>query len=191
MWGRMAIRPYHGNEIMKYNSNKHNRRSIRLMGYDYSKSGYYFITICTYKRECILGEMINDKMIMNENGKIVESEWLRSSEIRKEIELDVYRVMPNHFHALLWIAPNVGANGHSPLRNRPALKSKSLSSLMVGFKSSVKLKINKFRNTPGVPIWQRNYYEHIIRNEKELNKIREYIINNTLKWEFDEENPKN
>jgi len=187
---------------MKYDSEKHNRRSIRLKGYDYSNTGAYFITVCAYNRECLFGDIEDGKMQLNNCGRIIKSEWLRSLEIRKEIKLDIYQIMPNHFHSIVFIMGGstnkqekldvyVGANGHSSLRNRLAMKSKSLSSLMVGFKSSVKLKINKFRNTLGVPIWQRNYYDHIIRNEKELNKIREYIINNQLEWELDEENPKN
>jgi len=188
---------------MKYNPDKHHRKSIRLKNYNYSNIGSYFITVCAYNHECLFGDIEDGRMQLNNCGRIIESEWLRSSEIRKEIELDIYQTMPNHFHAIVFILESstnkrkkldvymVGANGHSPLRNRLAMKSKSLSSLMVGFKSSVKLKINKFRNTPGVPIWQRNYYDHIIRNENELNQIREYIINNPLEWELDEENPKN
>jgi len=127
---------------------------------------------------------------MNEYGKTVREKWLLSSKLRSEIKLDEFVIMPNHFHAIviIWsIGTNtVGANGRSPLRMKP----KSLSSLMAGFKSSATSRINGLRNSPGVPVWQRNYYEHIVRNEDELNRIREYIINNPLQWQFDRENPR-
>ena len=102
--------------------------------------------------------------------------------------------MPNHFHGIVIINP-VGANGHSPLplstSKHPSMKPKSLSSLIVGFKSSVTKKINQIRNTPGAKIWQCNYYEHIIRNEKSCDKIRQYIVNNPVSWEIDQLHPDN
>lgn len=126
---------------------------------------------------------------MNELGKIVEKEWLRSEKIRKEIYLDEFIIMPNHLHGVVFIIecadkPTVGANGRSPLRMRP----KSVSSLMAGFKSAATKQINLFCNTPGADLWQRNYYEHIIRNEKELARIRQYICNNPGGWLNDIEN---
>ncbi|MDD4901473.1 MAG: transposase [Patescibacteria group bacterium] len=169
---------------------KFNRKSVRLKNYDYSRIGMYFITVCAENRECLFGRIENEKMILNEMGRIVEREWLKTSEIRKEIYLDEYVIMPNHFHAIVFINNNgigistVGANGRSPLRMRP----KSISSLMAGFKSSATSCINKFRHTPLVPIWQRNYYEHIIRNEISLDKIRNYIANNPGGWPNDVEN---
>ncbi len=175
---------------MKYNPEKHNRRSIRLKNYDYSQYGVYFVPICTHNRECILGEIMNGEMKLNKYGQIIEAEWLRSS----EIELDFYQVMSNHFHAIVIIvdiSADVRANGRSPLQNHKRMKSKLLSSLMAGFKSSTTYKINKMRKTSGAPFWQGNYYEHIIGDEKELNQIREYIFNNPLGWELDKENPKN
>jgi len=180
---------------MKYNPEKHHRRSIRLKGYNYSKSGYYFITICAKNKELLFGKIENGKMVLNKYGKIVQDEWINSSKIRKEIELDNFIVMPNHIHGIVIINEtefikndiNVGANGHLPLHMKP----KSISSFIVGFKSIVTKKINILRNTPKLPVWQRNYFEHIIRNNKEMNEIREYIINNPLKWDLDKENPNN
>ena len=194
-------------EQMHYDPETHHRRSIRLKDYDYSKAGAYFVTICTWNKECILGEIDDEKMKLNEYGEIVFEEWYRSSEIRKEIGMDAFVIMPNHIHGIVIINDtiteqyNVGANGCSPIENenmvhvevngRPPLrmKSKSISSFIAGFKSSVTKRINQIRNTPGFPVWQRNYYEHIIRNEKELNAIREYIMYNPLRWNEDTENP--
>ena len=174
----------------QYSPTTHQRHSLRLKGYDYSQAGAYFVTICAYNKEYLFGDIINGVMRMNEYGKTVREKWLLSSKLRSEIKLDEFVIMPNHFHAIviIWsIGTNtVGANGRSPLRMKP----KSLSSLMAGFKSSATSRINGLRNSPGVPVWQRNYYEHIVRNEDELNRIREYIINNPLQWQFDRENPR-
>lgn len=176
---------------MTYEPDKHHRRSIRLKGYDYSEAGTYFVTVCSWKRDCLFGEISGGVMGLNEYGRIVEDEWRRSSTIRQEINLDEFVIMPNHIHGIVTIYSNgdrhVGANGRSPLRMKP----KSISSFVAGFKSAVTKQINQIRNTPGTPVWQRNYYEHIIRNEKELEKIREYIQNNPLKWGLDENNPVN
>jgi REP element-mobilizing transposase RayT len=182
---------------MPNNPSKRDRRTIRLKNRDYSAAGMYFVTVCTHGRACILGKVVDSKMELNAYGKIVEVEWIRSSKIRSEIRSNIYQVMPNHFHAIVEIAEKpiglngvtdvVGAHGRAPLRRKP----KSLSSLMAGFKSSVASKINGLRHTPGMPVWQRNYYEHIIRNENELRQIGEYVIHNVLKWELDAENPKN
>ncbi len=178
---------------MKYNREKHHRRSVRLKGYDYSDPGAYYVTICAWNRECIFGEIIDGEMKLNEFGKVVQREWLCSSKIRHEIELDEFVVMPNHFHGIVFIngndnaAHDVGANGRSPLRMQP----RSLSSLIAGYKSAVTKSINILRNTPGFPVWQKNYFERVIRNEKELLRIREYIHNNPVQWDLDDENPVN
>ena len=162
-----------------------------MKGYDYSKAGAYFVTICTWNKECIFGEIDDEKMKLNEYGKTVFEEWHRSSKIRREIGMDAFVIMPNHIHGIVIIHDtiieqhNMGANGRSPLR----MKSKSISSFIAGFKSAVAKRINQMRNTPATPVWQRNYYEHVIRNEKELNAIREYIVYNPLRWNEDTENP--
>ena len=190
---------------MKYNPDIQKRRSIRLRGYDYSSPGVYFITICTFQKECFLGKIKIGQIELNDFGEIVEREWEKSFQIRKEIRYDSYVIMPNHLHGIIII---VGARGSTPnnidLQNKKAdipnntglvniknrvnchlplqMKPKSLSSFVAGFKSNVSRKI-------GFSIWQRNYYEHIIRDEKELNKYRQYIKNNPSKWDEDEENP--
>jgi type I restriction enzyme S subunit len=174
----------------RYEPEKHHRRSIRLKDYDYSQAGAYFITICTQDRQCLLGEVVNGEMQLNEMGKIVADEWKRSVEIRQEIALDEFVVMPNHIHGIVEIKQsNVGATGRSPLPRGPARKS--LGAFVAGFKSAVAKRINETRGTPGASVWQRNYYEHVVRNEDDLGRIREYIVSNPLKWEWDEENPDN
>ncbi len=187
---------------MKYDPQKHHRVSIRLKGYDYTLAGAYFITIVAYKREMLFGEIVNGVMRLNRRGEIVREEWFASVNIRKEIKLfeDEFVVMPNHAHGIVWIVEDdsrftidrghpagagrdvVGADGRPPLR----LKPKSLSSFVAGFKSSVTKRIRDELNETG--IWQRNYYDRIIRNDKELNAIRDYIESNPRNWAEDEEN---
>jgi putative transposase len=164
------------------------RKPTRLAGFNYSWEGAYFITLVSHDRQHLFGKIKDGDFISNPIGEIIQKEWIRSAEIRSEIELDDWCVMPNHFHAIVCIKetnPVVTQN----LIPRPKFlqKPRSLGSLVSGFKSSVTLKANQWRGTPGLPIWQRNYYDHIIRDEMDLNRIREYILNNPLKWELDKE----
>ncbi len=200
---------------MKYNPYIHHRRSIRLKGYDYSQPGAYFITICTQNRECLFGKVVDGEMRLNPYGIVVRREWFRSADIRRELELydDEFVVMPNHIHGIVWLVETaemmggdetVGAHGRAPLQRASICTShgdeshsghtlhrppRSLSSFVAGFKSAVTKHINQMRNTPGAPVWQRNYYEQIVRDENELNRIRKYIVDNPLKWALDRENP--
>ena len=178
------------------NPNYH-RHSIRLPGHDYSQEGAYYITICTYNRQNLFGEIVNNEMILNEYGEIVRYEWYYSVHIRNEIELfeNEFIVMPNHIHGIVRIIDNVGATGWSPTSWSPLQQQlgrphgplkKSLSSFVAGFKSSVTKQINQIRQTPGIPVWQRNYYEHIIRDTDDLSRIRHYIANNPKNWNNDE-----
>ncbi|MBL1202730.1 MAG: transposase [Nostoc sp. GBBB01] len=185
---------------MKYNPQIHDRNSTRLRGYDYSSAGFYFVTICTYKRHCLFGEIVNEEMVLNEYGKIVAEEWIESSEIRQEIELDEWIVMPNHFHTIIAIThqppgclPDTSNNSPQTNDNSqriiPPMKPRSLSSAIAGFKCATTSRINTIRNAPGTPVWQRNYYEHIIRNQFSLEKIRQYIQNNPQSWNKDQLHP--
>jgi putative transposase len=180
-------------KMTSYNSKIHHRQSIRLRGYDYSQVGAYFITICTYQRECMFGEVVDFQMHLNKLGTIVAEEWLSSSKIRPGIELDEWVIMPNHIHAIVvftlavGISDPVGAHSCAPLHRKP----RSLSSLIAGFKSTTTKQINEIRQTPKIPVWQRNYYERVVRNEASLNKIQQYIINNPFNWLYDSDNPTN
>ena len=182
---------------MKSEPDIRQRRSIRLKGYDYSQPGAYFVTIVAHNRDCLFGRIMNKKMVMSKFGSIVEKEWRKTSKIRKEIELDTFIIMPNHLHGIIVILPSVGATGvgtpllrlhWSPLP-LSGPEPKSLGAIMAGFKSAVTKQINIIRGIQGVSVWQRNYYDRIIRNEDELINIREYISNNPTQWEYDLENP--
>jgi REP element-mobilizing transposase RayT len=164
-----------------------NRRSIRLIEFDYAQPGAYFITICTYRRRQLFGRVRQRHIEVNWIGRIVREEWWRTEAIRKNILLDQFVVMPNHFHAILHITHSienkntVRAHCNAPL-HRPA---KSVSSTIGLFKGSVTRKARMKLGDPSFNVWQRNYYEHIIRNDHELNKLRRYIINNPPRWVSD------
>ncbi|MCL5108734.1 MAG: hypothetical protein M1401_07700 [Chloroflexi bacterium] len=250
---------------------RRHRQSLRLSQYDYTSTGAYFITTCTYEKACLLGLIEGGRFVPNEYGVIVEEEWLRSAELRREVCLDAYQVMPNHLHAVVLLAgtagpapsgptsdsvvgatggtsamardsvvatggtsamaqdsvgatggmsamaqdsvgatggtvamaqdsvgatggtsamaqDSVGATGRSPLRpSGPA--PRSLGALLAGYKAAVTKRVNELRGTPGRPVWQRNYYEHIVRDERELARVRDYILGNPGRWQEDEENP--
>ena len=172
--------------------NQHDRRSIRLKEHDYSQPGEYFVTICTYDHECTLGEIASEQMRLNEIGKIVREEWLRTPNIRTGIELDVYVIMPNHIHGIIVSKaelpiPNVGTHSCASLQRKP----RSLGSIIAGFKSVATKRINEMRHTPSFPVWQKRYYDRIIRNDKELNNIKDYIHNNILQWSIKRDDPDN
>ncbi|MTJ47723.1 transposase [Dolichospermum sp. UHCC 0259] len=182
---------------MKFDTEKHHRRSIRLPHYDYGQAGAYFVTICTYKKQCWFGDVKRGEMQLNLIGQIVVQEWLKSSEIRQEIELDEWVLMPNHLHGIVWIQDQDQGNGdrieglnQEGLHRKP-LQSRSLGSLINGFKCSVTRRVNLIRYNSDLPFWQRNYYESIIRDETHLINIKEYIRNNPQNWQDDEENPHN
>jgi len=177
------------------------RRSIRLRWYDYTQSGAYFVTVCTHHRQCLFGDIVNGTMQANTLGQVVQEEWSRSVEIRREVRLDAFVVMPNHIHGIVVIRNDihdheVGAHGRAPLlqsggspptsRDRPA---RSLGSCIAGFKAVVTKRINEIRGTPGAPVWQRNYYEHVIRSDDEMTSAIQYITDNPARWAKDAENP--
>jgi len=184
---------------MKYNPDVHHRRSIRLQGYDYSRSGGYFVTICTENRECLFGDVIDGEMALNDAGRIAADEWTKTALIRDEIQLDEWVVMPNHFHGIVWITHGTvrhcrGDRPVAPTTIRPVAPTagpqpRSLGAMIAGFKSAVTKRINELRQTAGAKLWQRNYYEHIVRNENELNRIRQYIIDNPKNWKSDRNYP--
>ena len=173
-----------------FNPKKHHRRSIRLPGYDYTSEGWYFVTICVKDRQCLFGKVENNKMVFNEYGLIVEMEWEKTAQLRKNVNLDEYIIMPNHIHGIIVIndnmeKTNVGAYCDTPLQSGFKSPSNTIGSIIRGFKSAVTKNINKIRNTCGRPIWQRNYWEHVIRDADDLNRIRAYICENPLKWNED------
>jgi len=187
-----------------YNSKIHHRKSIRLQNYDYSQNGYYFITICTQNKNCLLGKVENDEIILNQFGKIAKDYWLKIEKLHSFVKLDYFTIMPNHIHGIIIIDKNVGVplvgtqdsdktKSISKNQGRPQgiAPTKTIGELIGEFKSLTtneyikNVKLGKFPSFEK-RIWQRNYYEHIIRNEKSLVKIQEYIICNPATWEKDE-----
>jgi putative transposase len=193
------LRPYKQTHLMTYIAKKHHRRSIRLQGYDYSQPGMYFVTVCTEERELLFGEVVKEAMVENEYGEVARTCWEEIPHHFQRAELDVFVVMPNHVHGILIIADkirtsptSVGAQHAAPLSwraSRPNVSPGSLGAIIRSFKSATTKRINNLRATPYVPPWQRGYYEHVIRNEDDLRRIREYILTNPLRWELDRENP--
>ncbi len=183
-------------------SQNHHRRSIRLQGYDYAQAGAYFITVCTQNRHHLFGKIIDGKMALNDVGGIVADEWMKTAEIRNNIKLDEWVIMPNHFHGILIIeSRSTGTARRAPTdARRPPTRtpteqfgkpvSGSLPTIIRSFKSAVTKRVNEIRNMPGAKLWQRNYWEHIIRNENEYHRIAQYIHDNPAKWENDRLNDK-
>lgn len=175
------------------NTNLHHRQSIRLADYDYSAEGGYFITIVTQGRACLFGEVIDGIIRLYDYGKIVYEEWFRTAKLRPNVELfeDEFVVMPNHIHGIIWIKD---VTGRGAARCAPtggqygSMKPNSLPTIVRAFKSAVTNRINKMRSLPGLPIWQRNYYEHVIYSERDYFNIANYIYSNPLNWDADAEN---
>ena len=184
---------------MPYDPNIHRRKSIRLKGYDYSQAGMYFITLCVQDRLCLFGEVGNGEMILNDAGRVANACWLNIPEHFPSTVLHEHIVMPNHVHGIIEF---VGANHHSPENRSPEPRanndlceprannhsplrspSKTIGSVVRGYKIGV---VKWFRLNGNLGnIWQRNYHEHIIRNEQSYYRISEYILNNPKNWDND------
>lgn len=193
----------------------HHRRSIRLCGYDYAQAGAYFVTICARDKACLFGDVVEGEMRLGDAGRIVDNTWNDLPHHYVQVDLDAFVIMPNHIHGII-VINNVGA-GFKPARPgtpaqsgaqpesesgagfKPATewagfkpaptmtKRHGLPEIVRAFKTFSARKINALRNTPGTPVWQRNYYEHIARNESELDRIRQYIADNPANWDRDRE----
>jgi REP element-mobilizing transposase RayT len=196
----------------RYNPNIHHRKSIRLKGYDYAQAGLYFITICVQNRACLFGNIHNGEMILNEYGQIAFDEWMKTPEIRPNVDLGEFIVMPNHIHIHSIIRLLGRGELHSPqetginnmpqppqetgINNMPQppdnggvcktplrSPSQTVGAIVRGYKSSVTKRMGLLGFNG--KLWQRNYYEHIIRNEQSYQNISNYIINNPAKWQAD------
>lgn len=192
------------------------RKHIRLSDFDYTLPGDYFVTAVTQSRAQIFGRINDSCMELNDLGKIVVEEWQKTAQLRPEIDLGPFVVMPNHFHGIIRIIDLANKNYSNDVGSRravtlPKLETSdiqindpigiaenferfgkpiagSIPTIVRAFKSAVTKRINELRATPGLPIWQRNYYEHIIRNAKEFQEIESYILNNPLNWLSNDEN---
>ena len=177
----MDVLGYEETLFMKVKNEKYNRRSIRLRGYNYSCPGAYFVTICTQEQKILLKFKCVQVMI--------HSVWNSLPDRFPSIKLDEFVIMPNHVHAILWLGSSSNFQVGADL-----VSATPLSRIIQVFKSITTYKYIlevKKNNWPlfNNRLWQRNYYDHIIRSEKSLNRVREYIINNHTRWEFDKENP--
>lgn len=190
---------------MTFDPDKHNRHSIRLYGHDYAYPGYYYVTMCTHDRVRTLGHVENERVLLSTWGRIAHNNWLEIPDHFPSVKLDYFVIMPNHVHGIVIIQnsedtnselksyandnipncdPAVGAQHAAPLTG--SMDQDSLGIMIRSYKSSVTRQVNLSRHTPGAQFWQRNYYERIVRNVKELAHIREYIHLNPMKWSEDQ-----
>ena len=161
---------------MKYDPSKHHRRSIRLKGYDYAQPGAYFVTICTYKMRHLFGEVVDKEMVLNANGRLIRQLWNELTSHFGNVSLGAFVIMPNHLHGIVIITET-------------AVVSKRTLGQMVGtFKYKTTVAFNSLHRWDGVKLWHRNFYEHIIRNEKEWQAIDNYIVVNPQNWRDDPDN---
>jgi REP element-mobilizing transposase RayT len=164
------------------------RKPIRLKDYDYSWAGYYFVTVVSHQRKKSFGEIVEGEMNLNQIGLIVEETWQEIPNHFPYVEVDVHVVMPNHFHGIIIIQDVVGAQHAAPLPKNKDVQPQPLWVIVRSFKSSVTKRVHDLGLLSQEKIWQRGYYEHIIRDEQDYKKIYEYIEANPINWSLDEEN---
>jgi putative transposase len=178
---------------------RYHRRSIRLKGYDYSRPGAYFVTICVQGGAFLLGEVTDGCMGLNNAGLLVQECWEWLEQQHGNVRLDKYVVMPNHLHGIIIVTDTVEADDACRGGSRTApttvsghvqAKRKPLGRLIGAFKTVSTKRLNQLRGGPGERIWQRGFFEHVIRNDNSLERIREYILGNPGRWELDNENPR-
>jgi putative transposase len=184
---------------MKYNPDIHHRKTIRLKGYDYAQPGAYYITICSYERQCLFGEIVAGAMHLNLISETIKFCWQRLPQHFPFIELDAFVIMPNHLHGIILIV-DANTTNKNQLFKQPIIQpvssdristlpkgteSGSLGALVQNFKSIVTRRVNRLTRNSGT-IWQQGYYEEIIRDERAYDNIRKYIVENPLKWQDDE-----
>ncbi len=194
---------------MVFHSDKHHRRSIRLQGYDYSQAGAYFVTVVTWDRACLFGDVVDGEMRLNDVGQMVAAAWDALSNRFPIVALDAFAILPNHVHGIVVIATNENTNdvgaglvpahdmtiiGATEATGATTRVAPTVGDIVGAFKSLTTVHYTRGIKTYRWPpflrhLWQRNYYEHIIRNEESLNRIREYIVNNPIQWDLDRENP--
>ena len=158
---------------------------MRLVGYDYAWPGIFYVTVCTAGWRCTLGSLDDGVFASTPVGQIVAEEWLRTPVVRPEVDLDAFVVMPNHLHALLVIGETESERGRSGEFHRAA---RSLGAVMAGYKSAVTHRVRQLPGWAGRDVWQRGYYEHIVRDDQALDSIRAYIAANPANWRKDKHN---
>ena len=191
--------------MTKFDPQKHHRRSIRLKGYDYSQEGAYYVTIVTWQREFLFGNIVNQEMMLSPYGEIVQKWWEEIPVHFSNVETGAFVIMPNHVHGVIYIlderrgtvsVPHDNVTQYALGGETPPLRAfdgiPTLGQIVAYFKYQSTKEMNKVENTGTVTkFWQRNYYEHIIRNEKDLQNKTDYIEANPRLWNEDDENPVN
>lgn len=157
-----------------YNPEIHHRRTIRLQEYDYSSDGLYFITICTHQHKTTLGKNIDGQMTLSRSGEIIEKVWNELNTKFPNIICHEYTIMPNHLHGIIQIKNDIVGE------QTPPLQQTTLGNIIAFFKYKTTKQVNS-----DTPLWQRNYYEHIIRNQQAYEEIAAYIIENPINWRND------
>lgn len=181
---------------MSLYKNKYRIESTRLEVWDYSKYGYYFVTICTKNKRIYFGDVVDENTLLNNVGEKVKEIWLEIRNQFANVELDEFVIMPNHLHGIIFISrDSIGRDSINRvstkepyIKNNPMYSELSLSKIIRWFKGRTTYEIHHTLQFSDFT-WQPRYYEHIIRNEKSLQKTREYIHFNPLQWAVDEENP--
>ncbi len=166
---------------------------MRLKGYDYAQAGAYFVTICVQDRLCLFGEVVDGLLVSNRYSALVARAWSDLPNHYPHVSLDQFVVMPNHVHGIIVLA-DIGADFKPAVRAglKPApTKRYALPEIVRAFKTFSARRINEIRQTPGTSVWQRNYYEHIIRSEADYTRIAEYVIDNPRRWSEDSLHPDN
>ena len=176
---------------MTYDSQRHHRRSIRLPGYDYSQECVIFVTACTYQRENLFGEVVAGQMVMNDIGRTVLAAWQGLPLRFPSLTLDEFVVMPNHIHGILIFEDGQDTEEGADPKEGAASGAPTLAQVMRVFKSLAAVSGNRLLGRTEWPLWQRNFYEHIIRTEQVLEKARWYTSENPKRWERDKDNPVN
>ncbi len=171
------------------------RRSIRLLGFDYRQPGVYFITVCTRDRSCLLGNVVEGRMRLSEAGRLAQDVWDGLPSHYPHVRMDAFIIMPNHVHGIVFLV-GAGLNVRAGLKPAPTGANMGADTVRHGlpevvraFKTFSARRMNALLGAVGGPFWQRNYYEHVIRNEAALNRIRQYIVDNPARWHEDPENP--
>ncbi|HET9588325.1 MAG TPA: transposase [Anaerolineales bacterium] len=175
----------------KFDPQKRHRRSIRLKNYDYASQGAYYVTIVVQGRQCLFGEIIEGEMHLSKHGEIVQNWWNEIPMHFPNVKLGAFVIMPNHVHGIILITDERRGEVISPPNNPyPPLLRPALGQIVAYFKYQSTKEINSIENTGTIAkVWQRNYYEHIIRNERDLQQKTDYILNNPSRWEDDREYP--
>ena len=167
---------------------------MRLRGYDYSTPGAYFVTVCTQNRLSLFGRIVNGAMAANRFGEVVEDCWAKLPDHYDNVALDAFILMPNHIHGVIIIKdelPGVGAGFKPALPAAMTSRRQGVPEIVRAFKTFSARQINKMRSSGGESVWQRGFYDHVIRGERELNGIRTYIMDNPRRWSEDVDNPAN